>query len=77
MQYVAGLLFLMGGESLSLLLLMSPQSVLLDGEVLLEVKSAHSKHMKQFFAQQTISTVQRYHFLHWAGPGFAWVFACS
>lgn len=43
MQYVAGLLFLMGGESLLLLLLKSPQSVLLAGEVLLKVKSSHSK----------------------------------
>ena len=50
MQYVAGLLFLMGGESLSLLLLKSPESVLLAREVLLKVKSAHSKHMKQFFS---------------------------
>lgn len=50
MQYVAGLLFLMGGESLSLLLLKSPQSVLLAGEVLLKVKSTHSKHTKQFFS---------------------------
>lgn len=48
MQYVAGLLFLMGGESLSLLLLKSPQSVLLAGEVLLKVKSAHSN--QQFFS---------------------------
>lgn len=50
MQYVAGLLFLMGGESLLLLLLKSPQSVLLAGEVLLKVKSAHSKHTKKFFS---------------------------
>lgn len=38
MQYVAGLLFLMGGESLSLLPLKSPQSASLAGKVLLKVK---------------------------------------
>lgn len=38
MQYVAGLLFLMGGESLLLLPLKSAQSASLAGEVLLKVK---------------------------------------
>lgn len=41
MQYVAGLLFLMGSESLLLLILKSPRALVLPGEVLFKVVSPH------------------------------------
>lgn len=67
MQYVAGLLFLMGGESLSLLLLKSPHSVLLPS------KSNVSNHTKQLLSAAN----SQHSAVTMPGPVLAWVLHVS
>lgn len=58
MQYVAGLLFLMGGESHLLLLLKSPHSVLLLYKSKGNISPQPPREGSSYLVQQTVSTVQ-------------------